>query len=44
MTVPQVQAFLGHVDLTVTLRVYAHVTAEGLPEPSSGRFVDILGH
>jgi integrase len=42
-TVPQVQAFLGHVDPTVTLKIYTHVVAEELPAPSSGHFVDTLG-
>jgi len=42
-TVPQVQAFVGHADPTVTLRVYTHVMSEALPEPSSGQFVDSLG-
>lgn len=42
-TVPQVQAFLGHVDPTVTLRVYAHVMSETLPAPSSGHFVGTMG-
>ena len=42
-TVPQVQAFLGHVDPTVTLRTYTHVMSEGLPEPSRGQFADSLG-
>ena len=32
-TVPQVQAYLGHVDPTVTLKVYTHVAAEELPTP-----------
>lgn len=41
-TVPQVQAYLGHVDPRVTLRVYTHVFPEDLPEPSSnGRFEGI---
>ncbi len=39
-SVPQVQAFLGHVDPTITLRVYTHVNSESLPEPSSGHIVD----
>ena len=34
-TVPQVQAYLGHVDPTVTLRVYTHVAAEELPTPKA---------
>lgn len=42
-TVPQVQAFLGHVDPKVTLRIYTHVSSEGLPEPSRGHFVDTQG-
>ena len=42
-TVPQVQAFVGHVDPTVTLKVYAHVMSEALPEPSSGHFADTRG-
>ena len=33
-TVPQVQAYLGHVDPTVTLRVYTHVRPHELPTPS----------
>jgi len=32
-TVPQVQAYLGHVDPTVTLRTYTHIAAEELPRP-----------
>jgi integrase len=42
-SVPQVQAFVGHVDPSVTLRVYAHVMSEDLPEPSSARFVHSSG-
>jgi integrase len=41
--VPQVQAFLGHADPKITLAVYTHITAEELPAPSSGHFVDTLG-
>ncbi len=41
-TVPQVQAMLGHVDPTITLRVYTHVFSEDLPAPSSGHIVDTL--
>ena len=39
-TVPQVQAYLGHVDPTVTLKVYTHVAAESLPRPSDGHLAD----
>ena len=39
-TVPQVQAYLGHADPTVTLKVYTHVSAEDLPRPSNGHFAD----
>ncbi len=42
-TVPQVQAFLGHVDPRGTLSVYTHVFPEGLPKPSSGQFADRKG-
>ncbi|MCP3973169.1 MAG: site-specific integrase [bacterium] len=42
-TVPQVQAYLGHVDPAVTLKVYSHVNAESLPRPSDGHFADTLG-
>jgi len=42
-TVPQVQAYLGHADPAVTLRVYTHVSAEGLPRPSNGQFADSWG-
>jgi integrase len=42
-TVPQVQAYLGHVDPTTTLAVYTHVSAEELPEPSRGHFADTRG-
>lgn len=42
-TVPAVQAYLGHVDPKVTLRIYTHVSSEDLPAPSSGHFVDTLG-
>lgn len=41
--VPQVQAFLGHADPKVTLKIYTHVSSEELPAPSSGHFVDTLG-
>lgn len=41
--VPQVQAFLGHADPKVTLSIYTHVSAEELPAPSSGHFVDTVG-
>lgn len=41
--VPQVQAFLGHADPKVTLKIYTHVNSEELPAPSSGHFVDTLG-
>ena len=34
-TVPQVQAYLGHVDPTVTLKVYTHVAADELPTPAA---------
>jgi integrase len=33
-TVPQVQAYLGHADPAVTLKVYTHVAAEALPTPT----------
>ena len=42
-TVPQVQAFLGHADPRVTLKVYTHVFPEDLPKPSRGQFADSLG-
>lgn len=42
-SVPQVQAFVGHVDPTLTLRTYTHVMSDALPEPSSGHFADTLG-
>jgi len=42
-TVPQVQAFLGHADPKVTLKVYTHVKAEELPAPSRGHFADTQG-
>ena len=42
-TVPQVQAYLGHVDPTVTLKVYTHVAAESLPRPSDGHLADTQG-
>lgn len=42
MDLPQVQAFLGHVDPKVTLKVYTHVKAE-LPAPSRGHFADTQG-
>jgi integrase len=42
-SVPQVQSFLGHVDPKVMLKVYTHVRAEELPEPSHGHFADTLG-
>ncbi|HZD23268.1 MAG TPA: site-specific integrase [Acidimicrobiia bacterium] len=42
-TVPAVQAYLGHVDPKVTLRIYTHVSAEELPEPSRGHFADTHG-
>ena len=41
--VPEVQAFVGLVDRTVTLKVYAHVMSEALPEPSSAHFVHTQG-
>jgi integrase len=42
-TVPAVQAYLGHVDPKVTLRVYTHVMSEDLPAPSRGHSVDTQG-
>jgi integrase len=42
-TVPQVQAYLGHADPSVTLKVYTHVSAEELPRPSNGQFADSWG-
>ena len=42
-TVPAVQAFLGHTDPKVTLKVYTHVMSEDLPVPSSRHFVDTMG-
>ena len=33
-SVPQVQRFVGHVDPTIALRVYAHVRDDELPTPS----------
>jgi integrase len=42
-TVPQVQAYLGHTDPAVTLKVYTHVSAEELPRPSNGQFTDSQG-
>jgi integrase len=41
--VPQVQAYLGHADPKVTLRVYSHVRSEALPRPSDGHLADTLG-
>jgi integrase len=43
-TVPEVQAYLGHVDPTVTLKVYTHVASEGLSRPSDGHLADTQGH
>jgi integrase len=42
-SVPAVQAFLGHVDPKVTLRIYTHVSADELPAPSRGHFADTGG-
>jgi len=42
-TVPEVQAYLGHVDPTVTLKVYTHVVSEGLSRPSDGHLADTQG-
>jgi integrase len=33
-TVPHVQRYVGHVDPTMALRIYAHVRADELPTPS----------
>jgi integrase len=33
-TVPHVQSYVGHVDPTMALRIYAHVRADELPTPS----------
>jgi integrase len=41
-TVPAVQSFMGHADPRITLRTYTHVSAESLPGPSRGHFVDTL--
>lgn len=35
--VPQVQAYLGHVDPSVTLKVYTHIHPEALPTPGTAR-------
>ena len=37
------QAYLGHADPAVTLKVYTHVAAEELPRPSNGQFADSHG-
>ena len=34
-TVPEVQAYMGHLDPKVTLRIYTHIAAAELPRPSS---------